>query len=79
MSAPTWVAWIRRDPFWLMEPAITVLPGFLATGIASPEGRKIKSENKNDYYPLERCLFIHCQQTPRKHIPLELESGHLQR
>lgn len=74
MSAPTWVARIRRDPFWLMEPAITVLPGFLATGIASPDGRK-KIREQNDYYPLERCLFIHCQQN----IPLELESGHLQR
>lgn len=36
VSVPTCVALISREPFWLMEPAITVLPGFLVTGMASP-------------------------------------------
>lgn len=39
VSAPTWVAEISSNPFWLMEPAMTVLPGFLVTGIASPTER----------------------------------------
>lgn len=33
---PTCVAVMSREPFWLMEPAITMLPGFLVTGMASP-------------------------------------------
>ena len=27
---------MSREPFWLMEPAITELPGFLVTGMAPP-------------------------------------------
>lgn len=33
---PTCVALTSREPFWLMEPAITELPGFFVTGMASP-------------------------------------------
>lgn len=36
VSVPTCVARISSEPFWLMEPAITVLPGFFVTGMASP-------------------------------------------
>ncbi len=36
VSVPTWVALISREPFWLMEPAITALPSFFVTGMASP-------------------------------------------
>lgn len=36
VSIPTCVALTSSEPFWLMEPAITELPSFLVTGMASP-------------------------------------------
>lgn len=38
VSLPTWVALMSTEPCAFIDPAITVLPGFLVTGMASPKG-----------------------------------------
>lgn len=45
VSVPTCVARISREPFWLMEPAITVLPAFFVTGMASPAAQHSFNNN----------------------------------
>lgn len=47
VSMPTCVALMSREPFWLMEPAITELPSFLVTGMASPAAAKPLVRKKN--------------------------------
>ena len=36
VSPPTWRASTISAPFWLMDPATTMSPGFLLTGMDSP-------------------------------------------
>lgn len=43
VSLPTWVALMSTEPCAFIDPAITVLPGFFVTGMASPRGGEKRS------------------------------------